>query len=107
MQMEKYILYLQKGGYVLEKKLNEKYSDTLPTGLKIRVVNPKGILILGRRDFDSKANIDFEVIRRKYANIVDILTYDDMLDHFKNIVDRFLKIRGSSCEKGKCIWGGN
>ena len=87
--MEKYILYLQKGGYALEKKLNAKYSAQLPGEIKIRVVNPKGLLILGRRDFDAQANVDFEVIRRKYANIVDILTYDDMLSYFKNILERF------------------
>lgn len=89
MQMEKYILYLQKGGYALEKKLNAKYSAQLPGSMKIRVVNPKGLLILGRRNFDRQANVDFEVIRRKYANVVDILTYDDMLSYFKNILGRF------------------
>lgn len=49
-------------------------------------VNPKAIVILGRRDFDPKYTTDFEVIRRKYANIADILTYDDLLDYFRNII---------------------
>ena len=89
--MEKYILYLQKGGYALEKKLNAKCSAQLPGDMKISVINPKGLLILGRRNFDRQANVDFEVIRRKYANVVDILTYDDMLAYFKNIIAHFKK----------------
>lgn len=97
MQAEKYILYLQKGGYQLEKKLNAAYKDKLPAGVKIRVVNPKAIVILGRRDFDPKYTTDFEVIRRKYANIADILTYDDLLDYFRNIISRFR--RGEDNEK--------
>lgn len=89
MQMEKYILYLQKGGYTLEKRLNEKYGDRLPNKIKIRVVNPKGILILGRRTRSKAFETDFEVLRRKYANILDILTYDDLISNFKNIISRF------------------
>ncbi len=89
MQMEKYILYLQKGGYALERKLNEKYSKQLPDGLRIKIVNPKGLMILGRRTQSKAFETDFEVLRRRYANIIDILTYDDLIVTFKRIVDRF------------------
>ena len=91
MQMEKYILYLQKGGYALEKQLSKKYKKELPNGMALRIVNPKGILIVGRKDFDASFETDFEVIRRKYANIVDILTYDDLLDRVKNIISSIKK----------------
>lgn len=44
-------------------------------------------LILGRdKDFDDRQKFDFEIIKRKYANIVDIMTYDDLLRRLDNII---------------------
>ena len=80
MQAEKYIYYLQKGGYTCEAALNERYSNKLSDGLTLKVVNPKAIIIIGRNNkFDDQQRLDFEIIRRKYANVIDILTYDDLL----------------------------
>ena len=48
------------------------------------------MLILGRsKDFDGQQKFDFEIIRRKYANIMDILTYDDLLARLNNIIAKF------------------
>lgn len=89
-QAEKYIFHLNKWGVEGEKKLNEKYKEQLPDGLKINIVNPKAMLILGRsKDFDEQQKFDFEIIRRKYANIMDILTYDDLLARLDRIIDKF------------------
>ena len=89
-QAEKYIFYLNKWGIEGEKKLNEKYKDELPDDIKINIVNPKAMLILGRsRDFDEQQKFDFEIIRRKYANIMDILTYDDLLARLNHIIAKF------------------
>jgi hypothetical protein len=45
------------------------------------------MLILGRdKDFDEKQKFDFEIIKRKYTNIVDIMTYDDLLRRLDNII---------------------
>ena len=80
MQAEKYIYYLQKGGYKCEADLNGKYGSKLPDGLQIKVVNPKAMVIAGRSNkFDEQQRLDFEIIRRKYSNVIDILTYDDLL----------------------------
>lgn len=80
MQAEKYIYYLQKGGYKCEAELNGNYGGKLPAGVKIKVVNPRAMVIVGRSDkFDDQQRLDFEIIRRKYANVIDILTYDDLL----------------------------
>lgn len=88
MQVEKYVLYLQKGGYELEKELNDKYKRLLPGEAQIRVVNPRGIVIFGRSDkMSSDQRLDFEVLRRKYAHVADILTYDDLLRRIKNQLD--------------------
>lgn len=89
-QAEKYIFYLNKWGIEGEKKLNERYKEELPDGMKINIVNPKAMLILGRsRDFDEQQKFDFEIIRRKYANIMDILTYDDLLARLNHIIAKF------------------
>lgn len=90
MQIEKYILYLQKGGYELENELNKKYSDLLPNGTTIKIINPRGLIVFGRSNSLSNDQIlDFEVFRRKFAHIADILTYDDLLLRFKNILSKF------------------
>lgn len=92
MQMESYLYHLRKGGYELEDYINKHCSGRLLPDLKIRVVNPKGILILGRSNgFDNKQKLDFEIIRRKYANIIDILTYDDLLSRLSNVIDGIKK----------------
>ena len=89
MQAEKYILYLQKGGYACEETLNKKYSRKLPNNLRINVVNPKAIVVLGRSSqFNDAQRLDFEVIKRKYANIIDIVTYDDLIARLRNIITR-------------------
>lgn len=89
-QAEKYVFHLNKWGIEGEKKLNNKYKGELPEGLEIRIINPKAILILGRsKDFDGTQKFDFEIIRRKYSNIMDIVTYDDLLSRLNHIIAKF------------------
>ena len=87
MQLETYLYHLKKGGYELEQYVNKNSKGRLLNDLRIQVVNPKGILILGRsKNFDSQQKRDFEIIRRKYSNIIDILTYDDLLYRLENVI---------------------
>ena len=93
MQAEKYIFHLSKWGVAGEEALNRKYASDLPQGMRIQVTNPKTILILGRdRDaagsplLEPSLQHDFEIIRRKYANVMDIMTYDDLLTRLDNII---------------------
>ncbi|MCK9513967.1 MAG: DUF4263 domain-containing protein [Pigmentiphaga sp.] len=93
MQAEKYIFHLSKWGVAGEEALNRKYSSELPQDMRIQVTNPKAILILGRdRDasgsplLEPSLRHDFEIIRRKYANVMDIMTYDDLLARLDNII---------------------
>ena len=86
MQLEKYIYHLNRWGKRGEDKLNKEYGDQLPSGLKIKIVNPSGMIIMGRdKDLTSAQKNDFEVIRRKYRNVLEIMTYDDMLRRLKII----------------------
>ena len=89
MQVEKYILHLNKWGKRGEEYLNKKYVDYLPSDCKIKITNPGAIIILGR---SNKLNIqqknDFEIIKRKYKNIIDVITYDDLIKRLEFIIRR-------------------
>ncbi len=92
MQIDKYIFYLNKWGIQGEKQLTERYKNQLPDNFKIKITNPGGIIIMGRDNNLSSDQIeDFEVIRRKYKNIMDIITYDDLLRRLKTIIVQFEK----------------
>lgn len=87
MQVEKYLFHLSKWGQDGERAIYEKHKDELPDGFEIRITNPKAMIILGRdNDFTGDQKFDFEIIKRKYANIVDIMTYDDLLRRLNNII---------------------
>jgi hypothetical protein len=80
MQIEKYIFYLNRWGKKGEEYLTKKYKDKLPDKFKIKITNPSGFIILGRdNNLSNNQKKDFEVIKRKYKNIIDILTYDDLI----------------------------
>lgn len=80
MQVEKYIYHLNRWAYKGEKELTEKYKKELPKGFSLKITNPAGMIIMGRdNDLNSEQKLDFEVVRRKYKNLIDILTYDDLI----------------------------
>lgn len=87
MQVEKYIFHLNKWGRDGEKEILKKRKTELPPNFEIKVTNPQAMIILGRDiDFADDQKFDFEIIKRKYANIVDIMTYDDLLRRLDNII---------------------
>lgn len=93
MQAEKYLFHLAKWGVEGERELNTRHRASLPAGLQIKVTNPKAMLLLGRdRRPDGTAaltesqSFDLEVIKRKYANMMDIVTYDDLLRRLDRII---------------------
>jgi hypothetical protein len=95
MQLEKYVYHLNRWGQTGEEKLNERYAAGLPAGLQIKIVNPSGMIIMGRDDtFTPDQRTDFEVIRRKYRHVVEIMTYDDLLRRLKVIRDQFKQGQG-------------
>nr|WP_314834886.1 Shedu immune nuclease family protein [uncultured Flavobacterium sp.] len=93
MQLEKYIYHLNRWGVAGEKKLNDKYSDSLPEGLSIKITNPKGFIISGRENnLSPEQKSDFEVVKRKYKNVIDIITYDDLLQRLRFTIEQIKKI---------------
>lgn len=95
-QIEKYIFCIntiEKNKSDLYKKLIKK----LPESIEPQVLNPKGILLLGRsNEFNKQQKTDFELIKRQYKNIVDIMTYDDLLRRLENII-LSLQARRNNC----------
>lgn len=91
MQAEKYLFHLSKWGIKGEQALTKRYESMLPPGTSIHISNPKAIIIVGRdqigdADMTPQQQLDFEVIKRKYANMMDIITYDDLLRRLDNTI---------------------
>jgi hypothetical protein len=54
------------------------------------IIHPSGMIIMGRdKDWTQDQRTDFEVIRRKYRHVLEIMTYDDLLRRLKAIRDQF------------------
>lgn len=87
MQVEKYMFHLKKWGRDGEKEILKTRKAELHSNFEIKVTNPQAMIILGRDgDFTNDQKFDFEIIKRKYANIIDIMTYDDLLRRLDNII---------------------
>ena len=92
MQIEKYIFYLNKWGKKGEDILTDKYRDRLPANFRIKITNPAGIIVMGRdNNISSAQKEDFEVVKRKYKNVMDIITYDDLLSRLRFTINQFQK----------------
>jgi len=90
MQIEKYLFHLTKGGKKSETLVNEHFHSKFNSSLNIKIINPTGIVIMGRDKSLNKDQIaDFEIIKRKYKNIIDIITYDDLLLRLKRIIEKY------------------
>lgn len=88
MQAEKYLFHLNKWGHAGEQEIYNKRKEELPAGIDLKITNPKAMILLGRdNDFVGQQRFDFEIIRRKYANMLDIMTYDDLLRRVANIIE--------------------
>lgn len=86
-QIEKYIYCLNAWGKDGEQKLQKQLSSKLPVSVTPKIVNPQGILLLGRSDqFNGQQKNDFELIKRQYKHIAEIMTYDDLVQRIDNII---------------------
>jgi hypothetical protein len=89
MQIEKYIFHLNRWGPAGELALTKKYADRLPKDFQVRITNPSGIIIMGRdHKLSAEQRRDFEVVRRKYKNVIDIVTYDDLLRRLEFVLEQ-------------------
>lgn len=87
MQCEKYIFNMTSNMKDVLKELNSQYKSTVPGNYEFKIVNPKAMIIMGRsNDFSEDQKKDFEIIKRKYKNIIDIITYDDLLHRLETTI---------------------
>ena len=69
-------------------KLRKDYN--LSNDFKINIINPQGMIIMGRSNKLSAQQLkDFEIIKRKYKNVIDIMSYDDLLSILSRIITKF------------------
>lgn len=93
MQAEKYLFHLAKWGVDGERRITRRYASKLPTDLTVKITSPKAMIIIGRDQatggspaLSPRQLFDFEIIKRKYANMIDIMTYDDLLRRLDRII---------------------
>lgn len=92
LQIEKYVYCLNAWGKDGEKELQKQLSGKLPDTVTPKVVNPQGILLLGRSNhFNRQQKDDFELIKRQYKHIAEIMTYDDLIQRIDNIIAALYK----------------
>ena len=90
-QIEKYIFCMTSSEKSQREVIN-KLSALLPDAITPEIVNPQGILIAGRsKGFNPQQKRDFELIKRQYKHVADIMTYDDLVARFENIVTSLKK----------------
>lgn len=92
-QIEKYIYYLNHLGLNGEEEFSEsckkRFNEEgfpLPNDFRLKILNPHGRLLIGHCCFTEEEQRDFDLIRRQYSHVVDILTYDDLLERVKRIL---------------------
>lgn len=89
MQLEKYLFHLGRWGAAGEIALTKRFGTQLPNGLKLRIVNPCGLIIMGRDDdLTTEQKGDFEMYRRQHKNVVDVITYDDLLRRLDRVLEQ-------------------
>lgn len=88
-QVTHYLRHLNRWAFAGEDYLTRLLSANLPAGFKIRIINPSGIVIMGRSNALSEAQRrEFEVLRRDSKGVVDIITYDDLLARLQAVLDQ-------------------
>lgn len=99
-QIEKYIFCLNSFDKA-KKDVSNKLARLLPEGMEVKVINPQGILLAGRsNELTEEQKQDFELIKRQYKHVVDIMTYDDLLFRLGNIIKSLkLKVSVNPIEK--------
>ena len=92
-QIEKYLYCMNSDARKAAEKIGERIRQEYKQDMDVKVINPRGILILGRSNSLTKEQKDdLELIKRQYKNVVDIMSYDDLVERFDNII-RQLRVR--------------
>ena len=91
-QLQQYLKSLTK---MSDKEIQNKNSELQNElgNIKLRAIHPKGFVIFGRDDESfcdpekELKKIDFEIIKNTYSDIVDILTFDQLIERINRILN--------------------
>lgn len=90
-QVENYLFGLNMDGKTAIDNIKKHFYNTgmpLPDSLKLKILNPRGTIIMGRSDMEDDEILNsIELLRRQYSHIVDIVTYDDLLNRLRITID--------------------
>ena len=92
-QTTKYINALNQNHAKSKTNIIKKLKESEPTVDisvdNISINNPKGIILIGRSDkLTKEQRYDFELIKRQYKDITEIMTYDDLLKRLDNLIKK-------------------
>ena len=86
-QVGKYIACIQRYAEEFETKTPKKIAKVIPKEMQLKVINPQGIIVMGdARGFSPDQKKDFELIKRQYKHVAEIITYDDLLSRLDNMI---------------------
>ena len=90
-QLEQYLKCLTKMTTEEKKKKNPALQNEMRE-IKLKAVHPKGYIIFGRDaisfngDNINQKRIDFELIKNTYKDVVNIITFDELIKRFERII---------------------
>ena len=80
--------YLMKNGKIAEESLDKQTEKIRDKDYHFKIINPKSIIIMGHTsNYTQQQKDDFEVIKRKYTNVLDIISYEDLIHRLETIIN--------------------
>lgn len=91
MQIEYYLRELHENSRSNRGKIKRKLSDK-GFDSEVKINNVKGIIIMGRtNEFNLEQQETYRIMKNQYSNIINIISYDELLDMLERILNRFTK----------------
>ncbi len=97
-QTQKYIYNLERNSVREEKNILQKFQKKANfSGSEINIASPKGIVIVGRGPQKDETlsstekremNLSLSIMKNRYQDILDFLTFDDVVDRVKRVIAR-------------------
>ena len=89
MQLQNYLISLTKTPNALLQQEKFKSNSKIPNDFQLKATSPKGYIVYGRDkqlEGNQKMMTDFQIVRNMYSNVIDIITYDDLIRRLENML---------------------
>ena len=91
MQIEYYLRELHENSSANVQKIKHKLLEK-GFNSEVKINNVKGIIIMGRTNgFNVEQQETYRIMKNQYSNIINIISYDELLDMLERILERFKK----------------